>query len=133
MAGLTRDQRERFDRLLEAEINALPPQVRQWLDEVPVIVEDEPSEELLDEMDVADDDDLMGVHSGIPLTQRSVEDHPDVPDHILIFRRPIYETAGWPGAVDRRALRREVHVTLLHEIGHHFGLDEDDLARLGYE
>jgi predicted Zn-dependent protease with MMP-like domain len=133
MAGLTREQRERFDRLLEAEINALPPQVLQWLDEVPVIVEDEPDEQLLDEMDVDDDDDLMGVHSGIPLTQRSVEDQPDVPDHIMIFRRPIYETAGWPGEIDRRALRREIHVTLLHEIGHHFGLDEDDLARLGYE
>jgi predicted Zn-dependent protease with MMP-like domain len=133
MAGLTRAQRERFDRLLEAEIEALPPQVRRWLDEVPVIVEDEPSEQLLDEMAVGDDDDLMGVHSGIPLTQRSVEDQPDVPDHILIFRRPIYETAGWPGAIDRRELCREIHVTLLHEIGHHFGLDEDDLTRLGYE
>lgn len=142
MARLTAAQRDRFDRLLEAELDALPPQVRQWLDEVPVIVEDEPGDQLLDELGFTEEDqdadpdasdDLLGLHTGIPLTERSVEDRPDVPDHIMLFRRPIYDAAGGIGRPDMRELRRQIHITLLHEIGHHFGLDEDDLARLGYD
>jgi len=132
-------QRDLFDRLLEAEIDALPEHVRELLDEVPVIVEDEPSDALLDDLGMEPGDDLYGLHSGTALTERSVEAPPDVPDQIMLFRGPLLRMTG--GGVhptrrkrpkDMEALREQVRITLLHEIGHHFGLDEEDLDRLGY-
>jgi predicted Zn-dependent protease with MMP-like domain len=83
---------------------------------------------------------LCGLHSGIPLTERSVE-HGGLPEVITLFREGILEEAGgWEEWTDddgtelggRERILREIRITLLHEIGHHFGLDEDDLERLGY-
>jgi predicted Zn-dependent protease with MMP-like domain len=65
----------------------------------------------------------------VPLTERSVEDPPDLPG-IHIFRRGIIGLAADIGGADE--LERQVRITLLHELGHHFGLDEDDLEDLGY-
>ncbi len=137
-----RDRRQ-FDEVLDRVIAELPPRLHELLEEVPLIVEDEPDEALLE--DVIDDSgggDLCGLHWGVPLTDRSVEasgDQPGVPDRMMLFRGPIMRLAGdhgaGPGARGRRGLtelRRQVKITLLHEVGHHFGLDEDDLTELGY-
>lgn len=121
-------QRELFDDLLERAIAELPEQVRRWLEEVPVMAEDRPSRRLLREMGMSEDEELYGLHSGVALTERSVERSGEAPDHILIFREPLWRLAGG----SRRRLEREIRITLLHEIGHHFGLDEDDLEELGY-
>ncbi|MCC7146896.1 MAG: metallopeptidase family protein [Phycisphaeraceae bacterium] len=127
--AISNSERKLFDQLLEQAIDNLPPHVRAMLDELPVIVEDWPSEELLAEMEIdPDEDDLLGVHWGTPLTERSVEAQPDLPDEILIFRGPILDYADG----SKKELRQQIRITLLHEIGHHFGLDEDDLDRLGY-
>jgi predicted Zn-dependent protease with MMP-like domain len=131
-------ERKLFDRLLKGHIAALPEDVLSWLEEVPVIVEDEPGEDLLREMGMTPgEDDLCGLHSGVALTERSVEHSGHEPDHILLFRGPILRLAGWSldhdSPAGRAELKRQIHITLLHEIGHHFGLDEDDLAELGYE
>jgi len=138
---LTDTQRDLFDRLLEAEIDALPEHVRALLEEVPVIVEDEPSDALLTDLGMQPGDDLYGLHSGTALTERSVEAPPDLPDQIMLFRGPLFRLAG-PGpslhptrrkrTKEIETLREQVRITLLHEIGHHFGLDEEDLDRLGY-
>ena len=134
---MTKDLRRLFDRLLDEEVTRLPPQFRAALDEVPLIVDDEPTAELLAEMGMAPDEDLCGLHQGTPLTER----HADAefwPDQLRLFRGPIIDQADYPdedypdAAGSEDDLRREIHITLLHEIGHHFGLDEDDLARLGY-
>jgi predicted Zn-dependent protease with MMP-like domain len=124
-------QRDIFDRILDRIVDELPQQLHELIEELPVIVEDEPSLDLLDEMDVGEDSDLCGLHWGTPLTRRSVSQLPEVPDRILMFRGPIIRLAGWRGR-GTRELERQIRITLLHEIGHHFGLDEDDLARLGY-
>ncbi len=130
-------QRTLFDSKLEDAIDRLPSGVRGLLEEVPVIVEDEPAPALLIDLGMdPHDEDLCGLHSGVALTERSVEQAPAVPDQIMLFRGPIYRLAqsAVPGT-GRDAvaeLDRQVRVTLLHEIGHHFGLDEDDLNRLGY-
>lgn len=129
-------ERRRFDTILEKHLAALPEAFAEFLEEVPLVVEDEPSPELLDDMGMDAADDLCGLHSGVPLTDRGVEDTGRLPDHILLFRGPIYRMARAAGRStrDRRAeLDRQVRITLLHELGHHLGLDEDDLAELGYE
>lgn len=138
---MRRTERERFDRLFVEVLDALPQAIRDLLDDAPVILEDRPSHELLREVGVSpDEDDLCGLHTGVPLTERSVQDHGVLPDVIHLFREGIVDHAGgWEESEDEdgpfggeERIREEIRVTLLHEIGHHFGLDEDDLERLGY-
>ncbi|MEM7682054.1 MAG: metallopeptidase family protein [Planctomycetota bacterium] len=128
--------RQLFDGLLEQELADLPPQYLELMEEVPLIVEDEPGPRLLEDMGMGPDDDLCGLHWGVPLTERSVEGVPDAPDRMMLFRGPIIRLADFslknPSPEDHAELRRQVHITLLHELGHHLGLDEDDLEALGY-
>ncbi len=137
-------QRQCFDELLERVLDSLPPRLHELLEEAPLIVEDRPSRKLLDELGIGEDDDdfLCGLHSGTPLTERSVAAESDLPETIHLFRDGIIEHAGgwepfqddegrWHGGED--AILREIRITVLHEIGHHFGLEEDDLSELGYE
>ncbi len=137
---MTRSERERFDRLFEEVLDALPPGIHKLIEEVPLVLEDRPSRQLLRELGIEDDDEILcGVHTGVPLTDRSVE-RPDASDVVQIFREGVIDMAGgWDededddgpfGGVER--IREEIRITILHELGHHFGLDEDDLDRLGY-
>lgn len=128
---MNRADRQRFDAMLQKIINALPAGVRRLLDEVPVIVEDVPDDGVMEEMGEEDERGLMGLHTGVPFTEQSVEDSGTLPPDIRLYREGIVEHAG--GWTDADAVREEIRVTLLHEIGHQFGLDEDDLERLGYE
>ena len=135
-------ERERFDALFEDVLSALPPALHTMLEEVPVVLEDHPTRGLLEELgiDPADRASVCGLHSGTPLTERSVE-HGALPDVITLFREGIVDEAGgWEPWTDEDGtqlggpehVHREIRITLLHEIGHHFGLEEDDLDRLGY-
>lgn len=131
---MTEAERERFDELLEEAIEALPDHLRALLEETPVIVEDYPSEQVLKEMGATRRDELCGLHSGIALTERSVEHSGTLPEDIHLYREGIVSLAGgWAGDGVEDAVYEEIWVTLLHEMGHHFGLDEDDLAELGYD
>ena len=124
--------REWFDRLLESVLDAIPPRVRDLLDEAPLIVEDHPDPKLLEELGMDGRTEVLcGLHSGTPLIERSVIDHGE-PETIHLFREGIVEEAGGRFIGDGR-VAEEIRITLLHEIGHHFGLDEDDLERLGYD
>lgn len=136
------EERERFDRLLEAVLEELPPGVLRLLDEAPLIVEDHPSDAMMRELGFDGRlDELCGLYTGVPLIDRSVDAPAMMPDHIHIFREGIVGAAG--GWLDDRdedgrrvpgedIVREEIRITILHEIGHHFGLDEDDLEGLGY-
>lgn len=121
-------QRNRFDGLLDQLVAALPDELHRLIEEIPVIVEDEPSAKMKADLELDRNTLLCGLHWGIPLTERSVEHSGTMPDGIWLFREPIMHLAG----PDTKSLREQIRITLLHEIGHHFGLDEDDLARLGY-
>ena len=127
--------RDEFDRLLDAEVAGLPEALHGLLAEVPLIVEDEPDRRLLEDLGIKSGGDLCGLHEGVALTERSVEDGARMPDRMMLFRGPILRLAGvgprWTSR-KRQELRQQIHITLLHEIGHHFGLDEDDLERAGY-
>ncbi len=131
---MTDAERERFDGLLEEAIEALPEGLRVLLEETPVIVEDYPSEAVLREMGAVRRDELCGLHSGIALTERSVEHSGVLPEDIHLYREGIIAMGGgWANDGVEDAVYEEIWVTLLHEMGHHFGLDEDDLTALGYD
>ena len=134
-------ERERFDALVEEVLAALPQSVHEMLEESPLVVDDFAPRALIREVGLdPDEDDLCGLHSGFALTQRSVSQSGEVPDQIQIFRRGIIDAAGgWDAGEDDEgpyggpeAVREQIRITILHEIGHHFGLGEDDLERLGY-
>lgn len=112
-------KRDLFDSLLEEVLGGLPPEIARLLEEIPVIVDDEPP---------PGEPDLCGLHWGVPLPSKSIFDSGTPPEHILLFRGPIMRLAG----TSKPELKRQIHITLLHEIGHHFGLDEKQLAALGY-
>ena len=124
---------------MERAVEELPPPLRQLLEEVPVIVIDRPSSAMLRSLglDAASEDDAMslcGLHTGRSITERSVVDDAVIPEDIHLFREGILDLAGGfeqPGGDD--LVYEQIRITLLHEIGHHFGLDEDDLQRLGYD
>ncbi len=120
--------RNQFDCLVEQAIAALPPQFARWLNEVAIVVEDEPTPALLREMGMdAEDDDLLGLFSGHAITRQSVDDSGILPPQIMLFRGPLIDACD-----TSEDLADEIRVTLLHELGHYAGFDEDDLERLGY-
>jgi predicted Zn-dependent protease with MMP-like domain len=136
---VTDAERERFDALMDDVMESLPRRLRALLDEVPVVVLDQPDPDMLRDVgiDPADEgaiDGLCGLHTGTALTQRSVAHSHDLPTVIHLFRRGIVSLAGgWQAPSADDEVYEEIRTTLLHEIGHHFGLDEDDLADLGYD
>lgn len=118
-----------FERLVQEAIARLPARWRLTIEsEVPVRVEKRPPRKLLRELGMEQDELLLGLHQGIPLTERHIEDNATLPDAITLFKEDIEDASE-----DRQDLIEQVRITLLHELGHHFGLDEDDLERLGYD
>ena len=116
-----------FAALVQRALAELPPQFARFIEQVPVEIRTRPTRRQLRELGMDDDELLLGLYVGRPLTERSVEDAGGVPDVIYVFEEDV-ELAS-----DSEAdLIREVRTTVLHEIGHHFGMDEDDLDALGY-
>jgi predicted Zn-dependent protease with MMP-like domain len=119
--------RARFERILSRAVEKLPEEFRKALDDLAIVVEEWPPDELLDELEIPPEDTIYGFYQGIPLPERSVGDPYRLPDVISVYRGPLEEDFPDPGE-----LQREIRITLLHEIGHYFGLDEEELHRLGY-
>jgi predicted Zn-dependent protease with MMP-like domain len=117
----------RFNELVESALRELPDEFAQFLEEVPVEVMDRPTAEQLRTAGVSKNGLLLGLYHGRPRTQRSIEDSGAMPDAIYIFQEPIQMVCR-----NEAELIRQVRVTVLHEIGHHFGLSEEELGRLGY-
>ena len=134
--------RVRFDALVDEVVDALPPPIMDLLAEKPVLVEDEPDPAILEEMGIPLEcaGEICGLHSGPMLTERSIEADSGEIQVIHLYRAGIVEVAGGWSTIESEEgvfggpteVRRQIRITLLHEIGHHFGLDEDDLERLGY-
>ena len=125
--------RERFAQLVERALAELPQQFARHLEEVPVEIKTRPSRKLLRSLGMEGDELLLGLYHGRALTERSVEYSAGRPgegsplDVIYIFQEDVELVSE-----TEQDLVREVRTTVLHEIGHHFGLDEDDLERLGF-
>jgi len=106
-----------FDDHVKAALDSLPADIASALDNIVLLIEDEHP----------DDPDLFGLYEGIPLPERG-DMAGELPDRITVFRIPLEEE--FPDPAD---LEREIRITVLHEIGHYFGLDEDRLTQLGYD
>ena len=116
---------EEFDALVEQALGNLPEEFKAALDNVAVMVAEEPTDEDLEEvgMDPADPerDELFGLYQGTPLTERD-SFYSGLPDRVLIFRGPILREC-----TTRREVMREVRETVQHELGHYFGMEVEDL------
>lgn len=120
-----------FDAIVDAAYQSLPDSIRHRLDNLSIAVVPRPTETLCGSADELDGfDDLLGIYIGVPLTERDPlsSGPPTVPDRIYLFRENLLASV-----TERESLEEEIRVTLLHEIGHYFGLDEDQLADLGYD
>jgi predicted Zn-dependent protease with MMP-like domain len=119
--------KDHFAALVSKALAGLPAPFNRVLQEVPVEIRMRPTRRQLRELGMDDDELLLGLYVGRPLTERSIEDSGHMPDVIYIFQEDVELCSD-----GERELVREVRTTVLHEIGHHFGMDEDELDRLGY-
>lgn len=116
-----------FGKLVERALAELPQQFADFLEEVPIEIRPRPTRKQLKRLGLREDQLLLGLYEGIPLTERSVEHSGVRPAVIYIFKEDVEDASE-----SEQDLIEQVRVTVLHEIGHHFGMDEDDLDELGY-
>lgn len=126
--SLPRVSMRAFEALVADALNDLPPFVHERLENVAVLVEARPRPERVTAMGYDEDTDLLGLYEGINRVDRSSGYHLVTPDRITLFWRPILDQVG---SGDRTALRREIRKTVIHEVAHHFGIDDEELERLG--
>ena len=125
---MARLSRAEFEKLVAQAVESLPPQFLRRLENVEIVVESEPTQEELDHTGVEPGGTLLGLYQGVPQIERGTWYGNMLPDRIVIYQRPIEATAR-----NRRDIREEIRITLMHEIGHHFGLGEGELSEAGYE
>jgi predicted Zn-dependent protease with MMP-like domain len=125
--------RRRFDEQLDWVLAQMPPLVHQLIERVPLHVEDYPSDAIMDEKNIEYIDELCGLYTGIPIGDKSVSHSGMMPDVVTIYREGILSaSADASGHITTERLREQIRITILHELGHHHGLDERDLEELGY-
>jgi predicted Zn-dependent protease with MMP-like domain len=105
-----------FEEIVRRAVESLPPELREAVRNVEIAIEEE----------LQEDPDVFGLYEGVPLTERH-DWAGSLPDRIRIFRRPLVESFPDPAE-----LEEEIRVTVLHELAHYFGIDEDRLDELGY-
>jgi predicted Zn-dependent protease with MMP-like domain len=115
-----------FERLVRDAIDSLPRRFSKHLENVAVVVERAPSADLLEEMEVPEGDTLFGLYQGTPLTQRPWDYGNALPDRITIFQEPIEQECGG----DEEEMITVIGETVIHEIGHFFGLSEDEIEEI---
>jgi predicted Zn-dependent protease with MMP-like domain len=115
-------KRADFERLVADALASIPPRFRDAMRNIVIVVEGEPSPDLLADMEIEPPDTLLGLYQGIPLTERQWGAGNQLPDRILIFQGP-HERA----AEDEDDLADAVAETLIHEIGHYFGMSEEEI------
>lgn len=108
-----------FEALVVDELDQLPDEMVEGLENVIFVTEDRPADGSLD---------LLGLYEGTALTDRGQYGFGELPDRIILYREPLLAAAEG----DLEVLRDEIHVTLVHEIAHYYGIDDDDLHRLGW-
>ncbi|MCY3022896.1 MAG: metallopeptidase family protein [Planctomycetota bacterium] len=119
---------KRFERIARRALASLPPMFQPYVRNLVLTIEPYPSEELLDDLGVPEDEDLFGLYEGPSLTEQNASDPPELPPRIILYFEPLLDACE-----TEEELIHEIQATVLHEIGHFFGLDEERLAELGYE
>jgi len=110
---------EEFDALVDTALDEIPDELARLVRNVVVLVEDEPPE--------GEPDDLLGLYDGVALTERYGSLLPQLPDRIFLFRGPLLDMCD-----DEEDLAAEIRITVVHEVAHHFGIDDARLHDLGY-
>ena len=110
-------ERAEFEALVNQALDEIPDELTSLIRNVVVLVEDEPP---------ADDPGLLGLYDGVALTERYGDFGMELPDQIFVFRNPLMDMCG-----SEEELVKEVRITVVHEIAHHFGIDDDRLHELG--
>jgi len=116
-----------FDGIVQKAIERIPPEIRQYLDNIVISVRKRPSKKMLDEMGMPPDEQLLGVYTGVSLPERSATNPPLFPDSIILFQEPLEEMCA---TLDE--LEEEIEVTVVHEIAHFVGISDERLEELGY-
>ena len=109
---------EEFERLVVDELDLLPDNMVEGLDNVIFVVEDRPEDGTMD---------TLGLYDGVALTERGQYGFGEMPDRIVLYREPLLQLSA-----DLDELRDQVHITLVHEIAHFYGIDDDRLHDLGW-
>ena len=118
-------ERKKFERLVADALATIPRRFRNAMKNLAIVVEDEPSRELLREMDIEPPDTLLGLYQGIPLTDRRWDYGNALPDRILLFQGPLERESD-----DEDDLVVAIGETLIHEVGHYFGLSEEEIEEI---
>jgi predicted Zn-dependent protease with MMP-like domain len=119
---LAERHRRRFERLVGAAMRRLPPAFKRYADEVAILIADSPSPEQRASLRLAADDLLFGLYEGTPVTQRSSAYGMVLPDRITLFRRAFEQSCD-----TETAMIEEIRRTIIHEVAHHWGFEEDQL------
>ena len=117
--------RDRFTRLVEEALLEIPPRFRAAMKNVAVVVEDEPSPDVLADLEIEPPDSLFGLYQGTPLTERTWAHGNALPDRISIYQFPIEDACA-----DDDEIRDCVAETVIHEFGHYFGLSEEEIEEI---
>ena len=118
-------KRELFERLVADALTTIPRRFRAAMANLAIVVEDEPSPEQLGEMEIEPPDTLLGLYQGIPLTERPWDYGNALPDRILLFQGPLERESD-----DEDDLIVAIGETLIHEVGHYFGLSEEEIEEI---
>jgi predicted Zn-dependent protease with MMP-like domain len=110
---------EEFDALVDEALDEIPDEIARLVENLVVLVEEEPPE--------GEPDDLLGLYDGVALTERTSNMPAGLPDRIFLFRGPLLDMCD-----DAEDLANEVRITVVHEVAHHFGIDDARLHELGY-
>ena len=117
--------RAAFEQLVAEAITLIPKRFRREMRNIAIVVEDEPSAELLEEMEIEPPDSLYGLYQGTPLTERTSGYGNTLPDRVTLFKTPIEEDCD-----DEDDVRAVIGETLIHEVGHYFGLSEEEIEEI---
>jgi len=120
-----RVQRKKFERLVADALASIPRRFRDAMTNLAIVVEDEPSDDLLAEMEIEPPDTLLGLYQGTPLTERRWDYGNTLPDRILLFQGPHERESE-----DEDDLVAAIGETLIHEVGHYFGLSEEEIEEI---
>jgi predicted Zn-dependent protease with MMP-like domain len=118
-------KRAEFDRLVAEAVASIPKRFRDAMQNLVIVVEDEPSRELLEEMEIEPPGTLFGLYQGTPLTSRGWDYGNTLPDRILLFQKPHERSAR-----DADDLVTAIAETIIHEVGHYFGLSEEEIEAI---
>ena len=117
--------RAAFEQLVAEAVTLIPARFRREMKNLALVVEEEPSAELLEEMEIEPPDSLYGLYQGTPLPERTWSFGNTLPDRITLFQRPIEEDCE-----DEDEIRVVIGETLIHEVGHYFGLSEEEIEAI---